>query len=184
MPFDPSLPSPNSPLQSQVVRDQFQALFNLINAVPVVTAAQVDSVTTGSPGDPAGVTASVTGDTLHLGFTLPKGDTGPQGPPFAAAVVDGVTTLPANAGATVTATFDGTTVHFDFGIPTGVPGEVSAAQLTDAVNNALGSALSNSSANTNAVALLNLAAGTSSVQAELQALGNKLDELILAMRRS
>ncbi len=114
----------------------------------------------------------------------PPGDPGPQGPPFAAAVVDGVTTLPPLSGATVTSTFDGTTVHFEFGIPTGVPGEVSAAQLSDAVANALASALSNSSASTNGVAPLNLVVASPPTQAQMQALANKVDELILAMRRT
>ncbi len=113
----------------------------------------------------------------------PPGDPGPQGPPFAAAVVDGVTTLPPLSGATVTSTFDGTTVHFEFGIPTGVPGEVSAAQLGDAVANGLASALSNSSANTNAVAVLNMAVASPPTQAQMQTLANKVDELILALRR-
>jgi hypothetical protein len=42
MPFDPALPAPNSPLQSQVIRDQLQVLFVLINNVATVSAAQVD----------------------------------------------------------------------------------------------------------------------------------------------
>ncbi len=121
---------------------------------------------------------------IPVGPPGPLGDPGPQGPPFAAAVVDGVTTLPPLSGATVTTTFDGTTVHFEFGIPTGVPGEVSAAQLSDATANTLSSALSNSSANTNAVAILNLAVASPPTQAQVQTLANKLDELILALRRA
>ncbi len=113
----------------------------------------------------------------------PQGDPGPQGPPFASAVVDGVTTLPPLAGATVTITFDGTTVHFDFGIPTGVPGEVSTAQLNDAVSSALSSALANSSANTNAVVPLSLVPSSPPTQSDLQAVINKLNELILAAHR-
>ncbi len=120
---------------------------------------------------------------IPVGPPGPQGNPGPQGPPFAAAVVDGVTTLPPLSGATVTSTFDGTTVHFEFGIPTGVPGEVSAAQLSDAVGNALASALSNSSASTNAVAPLNLVVSAPPSQAQMQALANKLDELILAGHR-
>ena len=53
MPFDPSLPAPNSPLESQVIRDQLQALFNLSNSIVTVTAAQVDGVSTVEPGTPA-----------------------------------------------------------------------------------------------------------------------------------
>jgi hypothetical protein len=79
MPFDPSLPAPNSPLESQVIRDQFQALFNLINNIATVNAAQVDATTTLPPGDPASVSVSVVGDTLHLTFGIPQGVDGPQG---------------------------------------------------------------------------------------------------------
>jgi hypothetical protein len=68
MPFDPSLPAPNSPLESQVIRDQFQALFNLINNIATVNAAQVDATTTLPPGAPANVSVSVVGDTRPLAF--------------------------------------------------------------------------------------------------------------------
>ncbi len=129
----------------------------------------------------AGIHDEIAG--IPVGPPGPQGNPGPQGPPFAAAVVDGVTTLPPLSGATVTSTFDGTTVHFEFGIPTGVPGEVSAAQLSDAVANALASALSNSSASTNGVAPLNLVVSSPPTQAQMQALANKLDELILAGHR-
>jgi hypothetical protein len=33
MPFNPSLPATGAPLESAVMRDQLQALFNLINAI-------------------------------------------------------------------------------------------------------------------------------------------------------
>ena len=79
MPFDPSLPAPNSPLESQVVRDQLQALFNLINQIGAVTAAQVDSVSTLPAGSPASVNVSVTGNTLHFTFELPQGQEGAPG---------------------------------------------------------------------------------------------------------
>lgn len=152
MPFDPSLPAPNSPLESQVIRDQLQALFVLINNIVTVTAAQVDSTNTLPPGAPANASVSVVGNTLHFSFDIPQGndgmpgtngsdgsqgppgndgspgepgpmgETGPQGPPFATAVVDGVNTLDPWENATVDATFDGTNVHFTFGIPRGNDG--------------------------------------------------------------
>ncbi len=140
MPFDPSLPATNSPLQSQVVRDQLQALFNLINNIVTVTAAQVDGVTTLLPGEAASAGLTVTGDTLHFTFGIPRGDegvqgqngadgangtngadgaVGPPGPPFAQAVVDAVNTLNPGDPATVSVTFDGVNVHFSYGIPRG-----------------------------------------------------------------
>ncbi|MEZ5386735.1 MAG: hypothetical protein R3F13_14580 [Prosthecobacter sp.] len=152
MPFAPSLPAPNSPLESQVIRDQFQALFVLINNIVTISAAQVDSTNTLPPGVPANVSVSVVGNTLHFSFDIPQGndgmagsngsdgaqgppgsdgspgepgpmgETGPQGPPFATAVVDSVSTLAPWENATVDASFDGTNVHFTFGIPRGNDG--------------------------------------------------------------
>ena len=80
MPYDPSLPAPNSPLESQVIRDQLQALFVLIQNIASVSSAVVDSVNTLPAGSPAQVSASVSGGVLHLSFGLPTGDTGAPGP--------------------------------------------------------------------------------------------------------
>ena len=120
MPYDPTLPLPNSPLQSQVIRDQLQALFNLINNIVTLSAAQVDTVNTLPPGSTANASVTVVGSTMHFTFELPQGQdgmTGPTGPPFASAVVDGVTTLNPGDPATVQTSFDGSNVRFVFGIP-------------------------------------------------------------------
>jgi hypothetical protein len=125
MPFDPSLPAPNSPLESQVIRDQLQALFVLINNIASIAAAQVDSTNTLPPSSPANANVTVSGNTLHFTFEIPQGQEGPmgqQGPPFAQAVVDSVTTLNPGDAATVGVTFDGTNVRFSFGIPRGNDG--------------------------------------------------------------
>ena len=125
MPFDPSLPAPNSPLQSQVIRDQLQALFVLINNIVSVNAAQVDGVNTLPPSSPANATVSVSGNTLHFTFELPQGQEGPmgqQGPPFAQAVVDAVNTVNPGDPAAVGVSFDGTNVRFTFSIPRGNDG--------------------------------------------------------------
>ena len=197
MPFDPSLPAPNSPLESQVIRDQLQALFVLINNIVSVTAAQVGSVNTLPAGTPAQVNVNVSGGTLHFSFSIPQGNDGPQGqqgndgqtgPPFANAVVDSVNTLPPGSPATVGVSFDGSNVRFTFGIPqgndgpagaTGQPGEVS---LTD-LNNGLLNNLSQCSNNTNNVSTLGQGADGSYNQSQMQDLINKVDELINALRR-
>jgi len=59
--------------------------------------------------------------------------------------------------------------------PQGNPGEVSAQQLSDAI--------SGTSANSNTIQLLNLTVSDPPTQSELQAVANKLDELIQALRR-
>jgi hypothetical protein len=68
--------------------------------------------------------------------------------------------------------------------PQGEPGEVTAAQLTEGMNTATQNALAFSSANTNAVPLLNITVSDPPTQVEMQAIANKLDELILALRRT
>ena len=188
MPFDPSLPAPNSPLESQVIRDQLQALFVLINNIVSVTAAQVDGVNTLPAGSPAQVNVSVNGNTLHFSFSIPQGNDGQQGPPFANAVVDNVNTLPAGSPATVGVSFDGSNVRFTFGIPqgndgptgaAGQPGEVTQTDL----NNGLLNNLSQCSNNSNGVSTLGQGADSSYNQTQMQDLISKVDELINALRR-
>jgi hypothetical protein len=196
MPFDPSLPAPNTPLHSAVIRGQFQSLKSLIVAVSGVTSAVVDGVTTLPAGDPAAVSASVVGTELHLSFGLPQGNDGaqgatgnngndgpqgPQGPSFANAVVDSVTTLNPGEPATVGVIFDGTNVRLTFGIPRGsdgamgLPGEVSQVDL----NNAQLNTLSQTSANSNAVATLDMPFADPDAEALRQA----YNSLVAALRR-
>ena len=117
----------------------------------------------------------------------PPGNDGAQGPPFAQAIVDSVTTLDPGNPATVGVSFDGSNVRFTFGIPRGndgstgsagsqgPPGEISQAQLDTAI--------SGTSANTNAVSQLGQGADGSYNQSQMQDLINKVDELINALRR-
>lgn len=181
------------------MRSQLNGLKSLIDAVPGLTDVVIDGVVTVAAGDPATVSATMTGTVLHLSFGIPQGfqgiqgdqgapgnpgsdgPQGPQGPPFANAVVDSVTTLPAGSAATVDVSFDGSNVHFSFGIPVGfdgapgAPGEVSLAELDAAIQG--------TSANTNAVTTLNLAVSEPPTKAEVQAIADKIDELVMALRR-
>ncbi len=192
--FNPALPLDGSLVVADVLRDQFNGLAAMIAAVTSVNAAVIDGVQTLLPNEAAFVTLTVDADTLHFLFGIPRGDVGvqgepgTQGPPFANAVVDGVTTLPAGSPATVTVSFDGTDVHFSFGIPMGTvglqgeqgiqgpPGEVTTA--------ALNAAISGTSSNSNAVATLEIAVSDPPTQAEVQQVLSKLNELIMALRRS
>jgi hypothetical protein len=165
MPFDPTLPINNTVIDADELRAQFNGLKDLIDAVPAGPA--------GADGAP--------------GASGNDGATGPQGPPFASAMVDGVTTLNPGESATVTSSFDGATVHLTFALPrggngstgpegpAGAPGEVTAAQLADAV--------AGTAANTNAVATLDIAFSDPPTLADLEALRAKLNELIVAQRR-
>ncbi|MBL9155556.1 MAG: hypothetical protein JNK37_23970 [Verrucomicrobiales bacterium] len=189
MPYDPNLPAEGSPLVSAEMRGQLQGLHDLIQTGGI-SGAQVDSVATLDPGQPASATAGVTGQTLHFTFAIPRGDVGAQGPSFASAQVDAVTSLNPGDLAQASLTFDGSVLRFSFGIPRGfdgspgtngadgqpgLPGEVSQA--------ALDAALATTSANSNGVSLLNLFVSDPPTQGELQVVANKIDELIQALRR-
>ncbi len=103
-------------------------------------------------------------------------------PTITSAVVDAVNSLPAGDAATVDVSVVGGVLHLTFGIPegqSGPPGEVTQEDL----DNAIIGALAQTSNNSNAVAVLGESADTSYNQPQIQNLINKVDELILAMRR-
>lgn len=81
MPFNPTIPQENTPIDAAPMREQFNSLKALIDAIVTVTAAQVDGVSTLPAGSAATVTASVTGSTLHFTFEIPQGAEGPAGAP-------------------------------------------------------------------------------------------------------
>jgi hypothetical protein len=204
--YDPNWPQNGQLIDGDRFREQFAGIVDLIQAGGGITAVAIDSVTTGNPGDPATAGVSLTGATLHFTFGLPRGNDGAQGfpgndgtpglpgPPFATAVVDAVNTLDPGSAASVDVVFDGTNVRFTFGIPRGAdgsngndggtgadgpqgpPGEVSSAQLNDAIQT--------TSANSNSVAELAGSISDPPQQMEVQAIADKLDELILALRRT
>ena len=116
------------------------------------------------------------------------GVTGPQGPPFAQAVVDAVNTLNPGDNASVSVSFDGSNVRFTFGIPRGAdgtnggdgaqgpPGEISQAQLDNAI--------SGTSNNTNAVSTLDTPfTNDPPTLADMELMRAKVNELILNGRR-
>ena len=186
--FDPTLPQENTPADAVQMRSQFNGLKTLIDAVPTITNAQVDSITTLNPGESATVGVSITGGVLHFSFGIPQGAEGPQGsdgaqgPPFGNAVVDSVTTVPPGSPANVGTWFDGTDVHFSFELPQGDPGEqgpggeVSQGDLENAIN-------FQTSNNTDAVSTIGTYVSDPPTQGEVQAIVDKLDELINALKR-
>lgn len=140
--FDPTLPAPNANATSAVLRSQFNGLKALIDAIATLNAAVVDGVTTLPPSEPATVSLSVTGSTLHFTFGIPQGYSGAEG-------------------------------------PQGVPGEVTLSDL----NNAMQNTLSQTSSNTNGVGNLSMNADPNYDSNQMQAVMQKLDELINALRR-
>jgi hypothetical protein len=79
--YDPTYPPANAEIESAPMRNQFNALKALIDAIQTLTAAQVDGVTTLPPGSPAAASVTVTGNTLHFTFQIPTGATGAPGAP-------------------------------------------------------------------------------------------------------
>jgi hypothetical protein len=171
--YDPNLPATNDELTSALFRAQFQGLKALIDASAAgITAAVVDSVTTVNPGEPAQISVSLIGTELHLSFSIPAGEIGPggaagpegpvgpegpMGPAGGPPGPPGPEGPPGPAG------------------PQGAQGDVSQSDLLNALNT--------TSANTNAVSPLNLWASDPPSQSDLQQVANKLDELIMALRR-
>jgi hypothetical protein len=94
MPFDPNLPQENTVADAVQMRSQLNGLKTLIDAVPTITSAVVDSVTTLPSGDPAAVTASISGGVLHLSFGIP---TGPAGEVTQTLLDDAIQTTSANS---------------------------------------------------------------------------------------
>jgi len=78
--FDPALPVDGALIIAQALRNQFNGLKALIDAIASVDAAQVDGTNTLPAGSPASVSVSVVGDTLHFTFSIPRGNDGQQGP--------------------------------------------------------------------------------------------------------
>ena len=91
MPFDPSLPPDGAFATAAALRNQFNGLKALIDALPAgppgpegpqgpaFSSVQIGSVMTGTPGSPAGAQVSVSGNNVELSFTIPAGDTGAPG---------------------------------------------------------------------------------------------------------
>ena len=91
MPFDPTIPPDGAFATGAALRGQFNGLKALIDAIPAGPAGpagpqgpafssiQIGSVTTGTPGSPAGASVNVFGSNVELSFTIPAGDTGAAG---------------------------------------------------------------------------------------------------------
>jgi len=191
MAYNPDFPAHGTELISAEFRDQFHGIVDLILAGRI-TSVVIDAVNTINAGDPASVSAQITGNVLHLTLNLPRGATGtagtdgapggpgpagPQGPPFANALIGNVSTLNPGENAWVTMMFDGTNVTFFFGIPRGIDG---ASGLTQ---QQLDNAIAGTSRNSNNVSQLTQGADADYNPIQMQAVLNKIDELINSLRR-
>lgn len=88
MPFDPTKPATGAAATSQALRDQFNALKELIDAIPAgpmgpqgdpgppFAGAQVDVTNTSSPGTAAAVSVWFDGTNVRFNFDIPQGTPG------------------------------------------------------------------------------------------------------------
>ncbi|MDZ4404885.1 collagen-like protein [Prosthecobacter sp.] len=162
MPYDPTLPQAGTEIDAVQMRAQLNGLKELIDAIQSINAAIVDGTNTLPTGTPAQVVLEVTDGTLHFIFgipTGPQGETGSNGAPGS----NGSDGAPGQQGP-----------QGEPGLP-GAPGEVSLQQLTDAI--------ATTSSNSNAVATLGMTVSDPPTQAEVQQIANKIDELIVMLRR-
>ena len=148
MSFDPTKPETGSPLASQQMRDQLNGLKSLIDAIPAGPAGpagpqgpafssiQIGSVTTGTPGSPAGASVNVFGNNVELSFTIPAGETGASG-------------------------------------------GVSSTDVTNAIANEI----TGTARNPNSVAPIPFTVSNPPTQAEVQALQDKINEMLSALQR-
>ena len=91
MPYNPALPADGSLIVAAELRSQFAGLHDEIAAIPqgpegpegpqgpAFATVVVDGVDTLPPGNMASVTASITGNIVHLFFNIPAGIQGLQG---------------------------------------------------------------------------------------------------------
>ena len=79
--FGPALPADHSPNSAAQMRGQLTGLKDISDALAAatITAVTVDAVNTVGSAQPANVTVSVVGNTLHLIFDIPQGPQGPSG---------------------------------------------------------------------------------------------------------
>ena len=79
--FDPALPADHSPNSAAQMRGQLTGLKDISDALAAsaITAVTVDAVNTVGSAQPANVTVSVIGNTLHLSFDIPQGPQGSSG---------------------------------------------------------------------------------------------------------
>ena len=88
MSFDPTKPVNGARVVAAELRDQFNGLKALIDAVPagppgpagpegpVFASVQIGSVTTGAPGSAASASVNTFGNNVEISFTIPEGQPG------------------------------------------------------------------------------------------------------------
>ena len=173
--FDPTRPVNGVIIDADFLRDQFNSLKALIDAIASITAAQVDATNTLPPGSAAEATVGVVGNTLAFTFGIPagvegqSGPMGPQGPEGPQGPTGGPPGPEGPMGPQGPQGADGAMGQ------QGPPGEVTQNDLANAING--------TSNNSNSVGVLGLVADPAYDPGQIQVLIDKMDELIQTLRR-
>ena len=110
----------------------------------------------------------------------PSGPPGPVGPAFSNIQIGTVTTATPGTPASASVSVFGNNVELSFTIPAGEPG--SGVSSTD-VSNAIAAEISSTARNPNMVSMLGISISNPPTQAELQAVVDKVNELIGSLIR-
>ena len=173
MSFDSTLPVNNAQVVASVLRGQFNGLKDLIDLLQSINAAQVDSVSVVQAGDPANVTVSVTGSTLHFSFEIPQGAAGADGNPGA----DGPEGPPGQEGPPGGDGSVGAEGPQGPEGQQGPPGEVTLAQLN--------AEIATTSANSNAIPTMDTAfTNDPPTLADMETMRAAYNDLVLGLRRA
>ena len=158
MPFDPTQPADSTPVSAPAMRAQLNALNDAIAAVPAGPQGPAGPPIPGLNflGDWNGGTSYLPGDVIFH-----------DGQAFVCITTSTATTP------------EGDLLRWRTLTIAGPPGEVSNAQLA----NAVATAVSDTSHNAAGVSALGLSVSNPPTQAEMQALAAKVDELLAALRR-
>ncbi len=158
--FDPTLPVTGSAVQAAEVRNNLNALKDLIDAVPAGPPGPQ-----GEPGEPGAPGA--------------EGPPGPEGRHVTGVYDDG-------AGHGMVQMSDGTT-YGPFTIASGPPGpegpQGPQGPMGEATIGDIQNAIQTTSANSNSISLLDITISDPPTQWEVQSIANRVDQLLLALRR-
>jgi hypothetical protein len=161
MPYDPNFPTSDTLASANAMRGQLNAL----NDQDTALNQRIDAIPAGPPGPPG-----------EQGAQGPQGDTGPQG----SSGNDGPQGPQGPAGEQGPPGPEGPPGPQG---PGGPSPEVTMQDLQTGLTQTMMNALAASSANTNAISTLSRIIGDPPTQADVQALADKIDEIILGARR-
>ena len=173
MAHDPNTPADHAELTGAMLRGKLNSLNDLIEALQSINAAQVDSVSVVQAGDPANVTVSVTGSTLHFSFEIPQGAAGADG----SAGADGPEGPPGQEGPPGGDGSVGAEGPQGPEGQQGPPGEVTLAQLN--------AEIATTSANSNAIPTMDTAfTNDPPTLADMETMRAAYNDLVLGLRRA